>query len=493
MEKSSGLIFEKSSRGRKAFSLPEAAMPETEIESLIPGKYLRKNLRFPEISELDIVRHFTHLASKNFNVDGNFYPLGSCTMKYNPKVNEDIASMEKFRDIHPMFPEKYVQGILSLLKEMEEMLCRITAMDAFCLYPAAGAHGEFLGMLLIRAYHERKGKIRKKIIVPDSSHGTNPSSVHMAGYEVVSIASDKNGEVDLEALESALDEEVAAFMMTNPNTLGLFESKILEIAEKVHSRGALLYYDGANLNPLLGICRPGDMGFDVVHLNLHKTFSTPHGGGGPGSGPVGVKKHLVPFLPVPVIEEKDGGLILNRQKPQSVGSIKSFFGNVGVIIKAYSYIKALGDEGLKRTGKLSVLNANYLKQKLKGSYHLPFDKTCMHEFVLSAKKQLDSGIHAVDIAKGLIDRGIHPPTVYFPMIVEEAIMIEPTETESKNTLDEFVNTMKEIAGLAAKTPEILKKAPIKMSVKRLDEVQAARVLDVCWNFEKPEDEGQEDG
>ncbi|MDD5644596.1 MAG: aminomethyl-transferring glycine dehydrogenase subunit GcvPB [bacterium] len=479
-----GLIFEKSVKGRKAFSLPAPVIKGKKPADYIPAGLLRSSLEFPEISELDIVRHYTGLASKNFSVDGNFYPLGSCTMKYNPKINEQICSYGGFRDVHPLFPREKVQGYMSLLKKMEGLLSAITGMDGFCLHPAAGAHGELLGLMLIRAFYDKRGGRRRKIIVPDSSHGTNPSSAAMAGYDIVSIKSDRDGRVDTGELSKVLDDEVAALMMTNPNTLGLFEDKILEIAEMVHKKGALLYYDGANLNPLLGLCRPGDMGFDVVHLNLHKTFSTPHGGGGPGSGPVGVKEKLKPFLPVPVIREQGGILDFDFNCPDSIGMIKAFWGNTGVILKAFAYIMALGDDGLKKTGEISVLNANYLRKKLGQFYDIPFNRTCMHEFVISVKELASKGIHAIDIAKALIDTGIHPPTVYFPLIVEEAIMVEPTETESKTTIDSFADNMAGIYKKAETDPELLKNAPVNASVKRLDELKAAKFPDVKWDFKK---------
>ncbi len=484
MKNNTSLIFEKSVKGRKAFSLPGPVAKGKKPADYIPAGFLRSSLEFPEISELDIVRHYTNLASKNFSVDGNFYPLGSCTMKYNPKINERICAYEGFKDVHPLFPCKKVQGYMSLLKEMEKLLCMITGMDEFCLHPSAGAHGELLGLMLIRAFHDKQGNRRKKIIVPDSSHGTNPSSAAMAGYRIASIKSDRDGQIDLNELRNALDDEVAALMMTNPNTLGLFEDKILEIAGMVHEKGALLYYDGANLNPLLGLCRPGDMGFDVVHLNLHKTFSTPHGGGGPGSGPVGVKKKLEPFLPVPVIRREGDILTFDFNCPDSIGMIKAFWGNTGVILKAFAYITALGDEGLKKTGETSVLNANYLRKKLEEHYNIPFNKACMHEFVISVKDLASKGVHAIDIAKALIDRGIHPPTVYFPLIVEESIMVEPTETESKSTLDSFIDEMVQIRKEAEQDPGSLKNAPVNMSVKRLDEFKAARFPDVRYKAGK---------
>jgi len=474
------LIFEIGSPGRAGYSLPSCEGSPAP-ESVIPKGYLRAAApALPEASELDVVRHFTNLSRKNFGVDTNFYPLGSCTMKYNPKVCEEAAKIPGFLKAHPYQPEELSQGLLQIFHETEQYLCEICGMDAFSLQPAAGAHGEFLGLLLISAYFRDRREKRSKVIVPDSSHGTNPSSAHIAGFSVVTIKSNADGEVDLAELEKALDDDTAALMMTNPNTLGLFERKIVEIAEMVHKRGALLYYDGANLNPLLGLARPGDMGFDVIHVNLHKTFATPHGGGGPGSGPVGVKKALEPFLPVPRIRKNDDSYRFDGKLPKSVGRVRSFYGNAGVILRAYAYIRALGAEGLKKVALYSILNANYIKEQLKNDYHLPYDRTCMHEFVFSSAKQLDREVHAVDVAKALIDMGIHPPTIYFPLIVPEAIMIEPTETESKETLDRFIAAMREIAAKAKSDPASLKAAPVTTPVTRLDEVKAAREPNLCY-------------
>jgi glycine dehydrogenase subunit 2 len=474
------LIFNKGSQGRKGYSLPSFDCGKQPAELLPQGLLRTKEPCLPEASELDVVRHFLNLSRKNFSVDTNFYPLGSCTMKYNPKVCEEAVKFPGFQKIHPYQPEDRAQGILKVIYDMERYLSEICGMDAFTLQPAAGAHGEFLGLLLISAYFKDRKEKRSKVIVPDSSHGTNPSSAHIAGFEVVSIKSNSNGEVDIDELNKVLDNDTAALMMTNPNTLGLFERKIVEIADTVHKHGALLYYDGANLNPLLGLARPGDMGFDVIHVNLHKTFATPHGGGGPGSGPVGVKKILEPFLPVPRVEEKEGTYSLRYKEPKSIGKVKAFYGNIAVILRAYAYIKALGAEGLKDVALYSILNANYLKELLKASYHLPYDRTCMHEFVLSSAKQLDHGVHALDIAKALIDKGIHPPTIYFPLIVPEAIMVEPTETESKETLDTFAAVMKEIAEKAVVNPEEIKNAPVTTPITRLDEVKAAREPNLCY-------------
>ncbi len=481
-------LFELSQPGRKAYSLPPTDVPNVEASSLIPQKMIReKENGLPSLSELDVVRHFTHLSSLNFSIDTHFYPLGSCTMKYNPKMNEAAVGLSGFSKIHPLQPEELSQGILSLLYDLEKILCEICGMDRFSLQSCAGAHGEFLGMLIVRAHFDRLGEKRKKVIVPDSAHGTNPSSAHLAGFEVISCPSDASGHVDLKALEGLLNQDVACLMLTNPNTLGLFEKQIIKIAQDVHQVGALLYYDGANLNPLLGIARPGDMGFDIVHLNLHKTFTTPHGGGGPGAGPVGVKEHLTRFLPVPMIEKQSPTNGKNApyyklvsDRPDSVGKIRSFYGNVGILIRALTYIKALGVEGLLKTGQAAILNANYLYSKIKDLFASPFPGPYMHEFVVSAKPYLKQGIRGMDIAKRLLDLGIHPPTVYFPLTVEEAMMIEPTETESRQTLDHFAQTIRQIAQEAKDDPEILHQAPVRMPVRRLDEVTAAKDLRLTW-------------
>lgn len=480
------LIFELSSPGRRAWSLPELDVPEARVEELIPASQTRTEpARLPEIGEIDVVRHFTQLSRRNHGVDSGFYPLGSCTMKYNPKVNEDIVRLPGFANLHPLQPEEISQGALQLLHEMEQYLTEITGMDRMTLQPAAGAHGEFTGLAIIRAYHEARGEgHRKKVIVPDSAHGTNPATAAMLGYEVVSVISDERGGVDVEALKAAMDGNVAALMLTNPNTLGLFDENIHVIAKIVHDAGGLLYYDGANLNAIMGYARPGDMGFDVVHLNLHKTFSTPHGGGGPGSGPVGVKKALAPFLPVPTVEYDGEKYYLNYDLPQSIGKVKAFYGNFGVIVKAYAYIRALGAEGLKQASEYAVLNANYLLARLKGHFDLPYDRYCKHEFVITSKRQkAKTGVRTLDMAKALLDYGYHPPTVYFPLIVEEAIMIEPTETESRQTLDQFAAAMIEIGRLAESEPEKVKGAPYLTVVGRLDEATAARKPNLRYRAE----------
>lgn len=480
-------LFELSQTGRKAYSLPNNDVSEMSETSFLPKNFLReKDNGLPSLSELDVVRHFTNLSRLNFSIDTHFYPLGSCTMKYNPKMNETAANLPGFSKMHPLQPQELSQGMLSLLYELEKILCEICGMDRFSLQPCAGAQGEFLGMLIVRAYFERLGQKRKKVIVPDSAHGTNPSSAHLAGFEVVSVPSDAQGHVDLKALEKLLDSDVACLMLTNPNTLGLFEREIIKIAQDVHQAGALLYYDGANLNALLGLVRPGDMGFDIVHLNLHKTFTTPHGGGGPGAAPVGVKEHLSRFLPVPTIEKevltdgKDSFFRLDHNRPDSIGKVRSFYGNVGILIRALTYIKALGQEGLEKVGRSAILNANYLYAKIKNLFASPFPGPYMHEFVVSAKPYAKEGIRGMDIAKRLLDLGMHPPTVYFPLIVEEAMMIEPTETESRQTLDAFAQALTQICREAKENPELLHDAPVRTSVRRLDEVAAVKELRLVW-------------
>ncbi|MFO7172954.1 MAG: aminomethyl-transferring glycine dehydrogenase subunit GcvPB [Bacillota bacterium] len=482
------LIFEMSRPGKRAYSLPRLDVPAAPVDELIPAEYRRENPpELPEVAEVELVRHFTRLSRLNHGVDVDFYPLGSCTMKYNPKINEEVARLPGFAHTHPLQPEETVQGNLELLWNLERWLCEVTGMDRMTFQPAAGAHGELTGILLVRAYHRSRGETqRNKILVPDSSHGTNPATAAMAGFEVVTIPSDGQGNVDLERLKAALGPDTAALMMTNPSTLGLFDTNIEEVARLVHEAGGLLYYDGANLNALMGYARPGDMGFDVVHLNLHKTFSTPHGGGGPGGGPVGVKKELVPFLPVPVVEKApDGRFYLDWDRPQSIGKVRSFYGNFGVAVRAYAYILAHGGEGLKAVAEHAVLNANYIQARLKDYYDLPYDRRCMHETVLSAKTlKHQTGIKTLDIAKRLLDEGIHPPTIYFPLIVEEAIMIEPTETESKETLDRFIDAMIRIYHEAHQEPEKVKAAPTRTPVGRLDEALAARRPDIRWRREQ---------
>jgi len=470
------LIFEISKPGRIGYSLPDLDVPEENIDQLIPSDYLRtEDAELPEVSELDIMRHYTALSKRNHGVDSGFYPLGSCTMKYNPKINENVARLTGFSYIHPLQDEATVQGALELMYDLSEHLKEITGMDAVTLQPSAGAHGEWTGLMMIRAYHEANGeKHRTQVIVPDSAHGTNPASATVAGFETVTVRSDQNGLVDLDDLKRVVGENTAALMLTNPNTLGLFEEHIVEMAEIVHSVGGKLYYDGANLNAILGKARPGDMGFDVVHLNLHKTFTGPHGGGGPGSGPVGVKKELIPFLPKPVLVKDENGFRFDEDRPQSIGRVKSFYGNFGINVRAYTYIRSMGPDGLKAVSENAVLNANYMLKKLAPYYEMPYDCICKHEFVLSAKRQKKLGVRALDIAKRLLDFGYHPPTIYFPLNVEECMMIEPTETESKETLDAFIEAMIQIAKEAEEEPEIVQEAPHTTVVKRLDETLAAR-------------------
>jgi len=475
------LIFELSSKGRLGVSLPKIDVPSKPLEDLIPSNFLRTEpLELLEVSEVDVVRHFVRLSTLNHHVDKGFYPLGSCTMKYNPKVNEDISRLPGFCQIHPFQEEDVVQGALRLMYEFGEYLCEISGIDAITLQPAAGAQGELTGLLMIRAYQEKRGNPRSKVLIPDSAHGTNPASVTLSGYQAYQVKSNSFGLVDLADLERLMDEEVACLMLTNPNTLGLFESQVLEISRIVHKKDGLLYMDGANLNALLGITRPGDMGFDVVHFNLHKTFSTPHGGGGPGAGPVGVKKELAPFLPIPVLKLDAERFKLDYNRPDSIGKVQSFYGNFGVMVKAYAYIRMLGAEGLRSVAENAVINANYLMRSLEKYYHLPYNQHCQHEFVLSGTKQKERGVRTLDIAKRLLDFGFHAPTIYFPLIVPEALMIEPTETESKETLDEFIEAMKKIAQEAETDAEKVKEAPHNTPVLRLDEAKAAKDLDVRW-------------
>jgi len=470
------LSFEKSKPGRRAVRLSEARFSQEDPRKNIPAGLLRQtSIGFPEMSEADIVRHFINLSRKNYSVDTHFYPLGSCTMKYNPKVNEWAARQETFSALHPFQSDTTAQGMFQILWELEEALKEISGMDRFTMQPAAGAHGELTGMMLVRAYHTSRGDThRTKVLVPDSSHGTNPASAALLGYHVVEIKSNSLGCVDLEDLKRHLDDHVACLMLTNPNTLGLFEKNILEITKLVHQQGGLLYYDGANLNPLLGIARPGDMGFDIIHINLHKTFSTPHGGGGPGSGPVGVKKHLSAFLPGPLVEKAGKGYGWAAHDPRSIGRVKLFHGNVGVMIRAYAYIKTLGRDGLRKVSEAAILNANYMKEKLKGTFPVATLGPCMHEFVLSLKTSAAQGVHAGDVGKRLLDYGFHAPTVHFPLVVPEALMIEPTETEARETLDLFIEAMKEIALEILTDPEKVRTAPHTLPVRRPNDVLAAR-------------------
>ncbi|ARU63242.1 glycine dehydrogenase (aminomethyl-transferring) [Tumebacillus avium] len=485
-EKDKALIFELSEPGRISYSLPELDVPEEPIENLIPQAYIRSTpAALPEMAELDLVRHFTELSKRNHGVDDGFYPLGSCTMKYNPKRNEKAAAIPGFAQIHPLQPQEQVQGALELMFKLQTELAEITGMDEVSLQPAAGAHGEWTGLMMIRAYHEARGEKRTTVIVPDSAHGTNPASATVAGYRTVTVKSNEQGGVDLDALRAVVNEDTAALMLTNPSTLGLFEDQIIEISEIVHAAGGMLYYDGANANAILGYARPGDMGFDVVHLNLHKTFTTPHGGGGPGSGPVGVKKELIPFLPKPRVEQAgDGSYVLNWDRPQSIGKVKGFWGNFGINVRAYSYIRTMGPDGLKRVTEDAVLNANYMMRRLQPHFELPYDRICKHEFVLSGRRlKKEFGVKTLDVAKRLLDFGVHPPTIYFPLNVEEAIMIEPTETENLQTLDGFCDLMIKIAKEAEENADLIKNAPYNTKVNRLDETTAARNPVLRFSYE----------
>lgn len=468
-------LFEIGAPGRRGVSVPACDVPERPLEELLPPSALREEPPLlPEVSELEVVRHFTRLSQQNFSVDTNFYPLGSCTMKYNPKLHDELAGLPGFARIHPYEPEECVQGALALYHTLAEWLCEITGMAAFTLQPSAGAHGEALGMLLVHAYHASRGERRKQVLIPESAHGTNPASAALVGYEVVELPADERGEVDLNALRASLNEQVAALMLTNPNTLGVFETHVEEIARLVHDAGGLLYYDGANMNAIVGTARPGDMGFDIVHLNLHKTFSTPHGGGGPGAGPVGVVQHLERFLPVPVVVKEGGRYRFDTNRPESVGRVRAFGGNMGVLVRAYAYIRSLGAEGLRQVSRHAVLNANYLLSQLRKEYPPPVERRCMHECVLSASRLAERGVRALDVAKALLDHGFHAPTIYFPHVVPEALMIEPTETETKETLDAFVAAMRAIAQETEENPSRVKERPLTTPVRRLDEVGAAR-------------------
>ncbi len=474
------LIFEYSQPGRKGYTLPKLDVPEAKPEDSIPKEYLRTDNNLPELSEIDVVRHFIHLSVLNHHVDKGFYPLGSCTMKYNPKVNEDVARLDGLINLHPFQPIATIQGALQLIYELGQYLMAIAGLDAISLQPAAGAHGELTGIMMVRKYFEDKGEKRTKVLIPDSAHGTNPASVTLSGFEALEIKSNAFGLVDLSTLEKVTDESVACLMLTNPNTLGLFEKDVARIAEIVHRKGALLYLDGANLNAYLGFHRPGDVGFDLVHFNLHKTFSTPHGGGGPGAGPIGVKQILEPFLPVPVIKKSKEGYYFDYNRPKSIGKVLAFYGNFNVMVKAYTYIRMLGALGLKEVSECAVINANYIKKKLEEYYDLPYKEICLHECVLSSTNLKQYGVKTLDVAKRLLDFGVHAPTVYFPLIVPEALMIEPTETESKESVDRFINIMIKIADEAKQNPEILKTAPHNTPVRRLDEAKASRELDVAY-------------
>jgi glycine dehydrogenase subunit 2 len=476
-----GLIFEKSSPGKGAWKLPPLDVPEVDTAELL-GKAERKDLgEMPEVSEIEIIRHFTRLSTWNYAIDLGMYPLGSCTMKYNPRVNEVVSRLEGLADGHPYQPEKISQGALRIIKTLSECLIEITGMDGITLQPAAGAQGELTGLLMVRAYLQEKGNPRKKILIPDSAHGTNPATAATVGYSVENLKSNERGMVDVAALASQMNEDVAALMLTNPNTLGVFEQEIHKIAEIMHEKGGLLYMDGANMNALVGKVRPGDFGVDVMHLNLHKTFSTPHGGGGPGSGPVAIKKILEPYLPKPVLVTKsDGTLAFDYNRPMSVGRVRAFYGNFGMFVRALAYIMANGPDGLRQTTEDAVLNANYIRKGLEGTYDLPYQTPTMHEVVFSDKQQAKKGVKTMDIAKRLIDYGFHPYTTAFPLIVPGALMIEPTESESKEELDLFVEAMKSIAAEVEEDPQMVLAAPHSTRVSRLDEVAAARKPVLRW-------------
>jgi glycine dehydrogenase subunit 2 len=471
------LLFESSSPGRSGFFWPE----EREASQIIPASFLRDEIAdFPELGELEVLRHFTRLSQRNFAIESQFYPLGSCTMKYNPKINEVVARLAGFAQVHPLAPVEFLQGAMELLYDLERMLIEISGMDAISLQPSAGAQGELTGLMLIRAYLTERGNPRKKIIVPDTAHGTNPASSTLCGYEVVQISSNSRGVIDPVTLEEAMDEEVAALMITNPNTLGLFEREIEAIAEVIHSKGGLVYLDGANLNALMGVAKPGHMGVDLLHMNLHKTFSTPHGGGGPGAGPVAVKEKLRDYLPIPRIVKQNGSFEWLEHFPKSIGRVRSFFGNFGILVRAYTYILSLGGDGLEEASRMALLNANYIRKKLERNYQIAYNEPCMHECIFTDRLQHKYGVSTLDIAKRLLDYGFHPPTIYFPLVVSGALMIEPTETETPETLDAFVEAMLAIAREAKENPELVKNAPHSTPVRRLDEARAARKPILRW-------------
>ena len=476
VSKSSPLIFERSREGRYAYSLPQSDIKTDSVESILDDKFIRKNkAEFPEVAELDLVRHYTELSNKNFGVDSGFYPLGSCTMKYNAKINEKVGRISGFAESHPLQEEEQIQGSLEIIYSLQEELKEITGMDEVTLQPAAGAHGEWTALMIFKAYHIKNGEgHRNEVIVPDSAHGTNPASASFAGFKSVTVKSNERGEVDIEDLKRVVNENTAAIMLTNPNTLGIFEKNIMDIREIVHEAGGLLYYDGANLNAIMDKVRPGDMGFDAVHLNLHKTFTGPHGGGGPGSGPVGVKKELASYLPKPMVIKDGDTFKYDNDIENSIGRVKPFYGNFGIYLRAYTYIRTMGAQGLKEVSEAAVLNANYIKARLKDRYEIPYEQYCKHEFVLSGSKQKEYGVRTLDMAKRLLDFGVHPPTIYFPLNVEEGMMIEPTETESKETLDYFIDAMLQIADEVESDPDKVLEAPHTTIIDRLDETTAAR-------------------
>ncbi|UCE05377.1 MAG: aminomethyl-transferring glycine dehydrogenase subunit GcvPB [bacterium] len=473
------LLFELSKENVKGYTLPKLQVPKKEISDIIPDRFIRRqSARLPQLSENEVMRHFISLSTMNHHVDKGFYPLGSCTMKYNPKINEDVVNSSCLKDLHPMQNPGLTQGALALMHELSEFLCAISGLKAVTLQPAAGAHGELVGLMLIRAYHENLGNPRENILIPDSAHGTNPASVTISGYNAVKIKSNDQGLVDLDDLKKNLNNDTAALMLTNPNTLGLFEIQLKQINKLLNQAGALLYMDGANLNALLGIIRPGELGVDVLHFNLHKTFSTPHGGGGPGAGPVGVSEKLIDFLPVPRISKKENQYQFDYNYPKSIGKVHSFYGNFGVMIRAYTYIRMLGSKGLKRVSENAIINANYLMKLLEHHFQLPYTGPAMHEFVLSGSKQKEKGVTTADMAKRLLDFGFHAPTIYFPLIVREALMIEPTETESKQMLDQFAECLIQIADEVENNPELVKSAPHTTPVSRLDEARAVKQPDI---------------
>ncbi len=475
------LIFEISKEGRTGYSLPKNELSQYALSALPESLQRTTKAELPEVTEFDVVRHYTNLSNKNFGVDTGFYPLGSCTMKYNPRINEEICSLPSFTGLHPEQPAEYAQGALEVYYNLAASLAEVSGLSAFTLNPYAGAHGELTGLMIMRSYHMQRGDLKRtKVIVPDSAHGTNPASAAVCGLQIVEVKSTANGTVDVEDLKPLLDDTVAGIMMTNPNTLGIFETEIPEISRLVHECGGLLYYDGANLNALLGKCRPGDMGFDIMHINLHKTFSTPHGGGGPGDGPVGVRAGLENLLPNPQVKKDGEGKFYIDADDTSLGSVSSFLGNFGVAMRAYTYLLTLGKENIKMVGPLAVLNANYVKESLKNEYYLPIEGVCKHEFVFDGLADKSTGVTTLDIAKRLLDYGYHAPTIYFPLLFHQSIMIEPTETESKETLDEFIAVMKLVAKEAIENPDIVKTAPHSTPVRRLDETTAARFPKVTY-------------
>ena len=474
-----GLLFERSVPGRRGYRLPVPDVPPAD--DLDEASLRAAPLRLPELSEPDVVRHYTRLSQWNYSIDAGFYPLGSCTMKYNPRINEDMAALPGFQDLHPLQPISSVQGALRMMVELEDALAELTGLDAVTLQPSAGAHGEFTGLLIIRAWHEKQGNARSKILIPQSAHGTNPASATLCGYTSVEVPAGADGRIEPATVARLMDDETAGLMVTHPNTVGLYETHLREVCEIVHQRGGLVYGDGANMNALMGIARPGDLGIDVMHLNLHKTFSTPHGGGGPGAGPVAVRASLIPFLPAPVVS-RGATLGLDWDRPESIGKVRSFYGNHAVMVRAFSYIREMGAEGLSWASRLALLNANYLRVKLSDAFPPAFDEACMHEVILTDRKQRQHGVVTMDIAKRLIDLGFHPPTVYFPLVVPHAIMVEPTETESLYELDAFVDAMHQIAVEAEEDPALLRDAPHGSFRRRLDEVKAARVKDLRYVF-----------